>query len=68
MPRRKVGYFTKLDPEILDALRRYRDVVGVPIAVTIHKALVEYLSEREAAWPVKRGKKTLRTPTTAGAG
>jgi hypothetical protein len=44
--RNKVGYFTKLDPVLREALRRYKTVVGVPEAEQIDRALREWLGKR----------------------
>ncbi len=52
MPPTKVAYFTKLDPELRDAMRRYKEVVGVPEAQQIERALREWLGERPEAWPL----------------
>jgi hypothetical protein len=49
--RTKVGYFTKLDPELREALRRYKVAVGVPEAEQIDRALRVWLGERPEAWP-----------------
>jgi hypothetical protein len=55
-PRHKVAYFTKLDPELREALRRYKTAVGVPEAQQIDRALREWLGERPEAWPLPRVK------------
>jgi hypothetical protein len=44
--RNKVGYFTKLDPKLREALRRYKNAVGVPEAVQIDRALRDWLGKR----------------------
>jgi len=49
-PRNKVGYFTKLDPELRAAMARYKTVVGVPEAQQIDRALRDWLGERQEAW------------------
>jgi hypothetical protein len=36
----------RLDPAVLDAMRRYKDAEGVPLAVQIEKAVTEWLSKR----------------------
>lgn len=51
-PRKKAGYFTKLDPELREAMRRYKEAVGVPEAQQIDRALREWLAERPEAWPL----------------
>jgi hypothetical protein len=56
-PRKKIGYFTKLDPELREAMRRYKEVVGVPEAQQIDRALREWLNERPEAWPQTAGVK-----------
>ena len=59
MPQTKVAYFTKLDPELREAMRRYKAAVGVPEAQQIERALREWLGERPEAWPApKIGGKT----------
>jgi len=45
-PRKKVPFFTKLDPDLGDALRRYKEDVGVPVAEQVDRALRAWLSER----------------------
>lgn len=45
-PRKKVPFFTKLDPELREALRRYKADVGVPEAEQVDRALREWLNER----------------------
>jgi hypothetical protein len=59
-PRKKVSYFTKLDPELREALRRYKTAVGVPEAEQIDRALREWLGERADAWPVPKLKGGLK--------
>jgi len=49
-PSRKIPYFTKLDRELREALRRYKTNVGVPEAVQIDRALRAWLGERPEAW------------------
>ncbi len=46
MPPRKKGYYTKLDPEVREGLRRYKVEVGVPEAEQIDRALRAWLVER----------------------
>jgi hypothetical protein len=46
MSRKKVPFFTKLDPELRDALRRYKTDVGVPEAEQIDRALREWLESK----------------------
>jgi hypothetical protein len=60
-PRKKVPYFTKLDPELREALRRYKAAVGVPEAEQIDRALREWLGERADAWPVPKLKGDQKT-------
>lgn len=48
---KKVPYYTKLDPELREAMRRYKANVGVPESVQIERALREWLGERQEAWP-----------------
>ena len=45
-PRTKVPFFTKLDPELREALRRYKADVGVPEAQQVDRALREWLTKR----------------------
>ena len=45
-PRNKVPYFTKLDPELREALRRYKADIGVPEAEQIDRALRAWLEDR----------------------
>jgi hypothetical protein len=44
--RTKIGYFTKLDPVLREALRRYKAAVGVPEAEQIDRALRDWLGKR----------------------
>lgn len=55
MPRYKVPFYTKLDPELREALRRYKAAVGVPEAVQIDRALREWLADRPEAWALPKG-------------
>jgi uncharacterized protein (DUF4415 family) len=48
----KRPFFTRLDPDLLDALRRFKRAAGVPPQFTVNAALREYLNERPAAWPI----------------
>jgi hypothetical protein len=57
-PRKKTGYFTKLDPEILVALRQYKTEVGVPVAEQIDRALRQWLAERGVLRSRTKGGKT----------
>lgn len=52
MPQEKVPYYTKLDPELREAMRRYKAAVGVPEAQQVDRALREWLAERPEAWPL----------------
>jgi hypothetical protein len=44
--RKKIGYYTKIDPALREAMRRYKTDVGVPEAVQIDRALRAWLTER----------------------
>jgi hypothetical protein len=57
-PRKKQPFFTKLDPELRAAMRRYKTAVGVPEAQQIERALMEWLGERPEAWPLPEQKGT----------
>jgi hypothetical protein len=50
----KVLFTTRIPQEIRDAVRRYREVVGVPDSQQVERALREWLAERSEAWPVPR--------------
>ncbi len=50
MPK-KMPFFTKLDPTLRAAMRRYKRNTGVPEAQQVHRALTEWLAERAVAWP-----------------
>ena len=52
MPPTKVAYFTKLDPHLREAMRRYKEAVGVPEAQQVERALRAWLAERPEAWPL----------------
>ena len=60
-PRKKIPFFTKLDPELREALRRYKTVVGVPEAEQIDRALREWLGERAEAWPLPSPKGAMKS-------
>lgn len=36
----------RLDPDVLDAMRRFKERDGVPITIQIEKAVTEWLSRR----------------------
>lgn len=50
MPQTKIAYFTKLDRDLREAMRRYKEAVGVPEAQQIERALREWLGQRPEAW------------------
>jgi hypothetical protein len=54
MAPNKIGYFTKINPELRQAMRRYKEAVGVPEAQQVERALMEWLSERPDAWPLPK--------------
>ena len=56
MAQTKRPYFTKLDPALRAAMARYKEVVGVPEAQQIDRALREWLAERPEAWPLPKVK------------
>lgn len=61
--KKKIGYYTKLDPQLREAMRRYKENVGVPEAQQIERALKAWLRERPEAWrnspvTVRRGRGT----------
>ena len=59
--RKKVGYFTKLDPELRERLRLYKAAVGVPEAEQIEWALRAWLDQRpEASPPAVKAKRSSR--------
>jgi hypothetical protein len=58
-PRNKVPYFTKLDPELREALRRYKAAIGVPEAEQIDRALREWLGARRKAWAPRTARRKL---------
>jgi hypothetical protein len=47
---KKIGWYTKLDPELREAMRRYKERVGVPEAQQVERALREWLGQRPEAW------------------
>lgn len=55
-PRKKIGYYTKIDPELREAMARYKAALGVPEAVQVDRALREWLGERSEAWPLPSAK------------
>jgi hypothetical protein len=58
--RKKVPYFTKLDPKLREALRRYKAAIGVPEAEQIDRALRQWLGERPEAWPLAKARRGTR--------
>lgn len=50
--RNKEAFYTKLDPDLREAMQRYKAAVGVPEAVQVDRALREWLAERSEAWPL----------------
>ena len=57
-PRKKVPFFTKLDPELREALRRYKADVGVPEAEQVDRALRDWLTAKGV---IKSGRKRADT-------
>jgi hypothetical protein len=53
-PSKKIGFFTKIDPELREAMRRFKENTGVPEAQQVDRALREWLAERADAWPLPR--------------
>lgn len=51
-PKNKRPFYTKLDPDLREAMRRYKAAVGVPEAQQVDRALREWLGERAEAWPM----------------
>jgi len=48
--RNKLPFFTKIDPDLRAAMRRYKAVVGMPESQQIDRALREWLADRPEAW------------------
>lgn len=48
--------YTRIDPELREAMQRYKAALGVPEAVQIDRALREWLAERPEAWPLPAAK------------
>jgi hypothetical protein len=44
--RRKTPTALRLDPDVLDAMRRYKAHAGVPITIQLEKAVTEWLAKR----------------------
>jgi hypothetical protein len=55
-PRRKVPFYTKIDPDLKAALRRFKDDVGVPEAQQIDRALRAWLGARGVKVTGRHGK------------
>lgn len=53
---KKMPFYTKIAPDLREAMLRYKEVVGVPEAQQIDRALREWLGERADAWPVPESK------------
>ena len=49
----------RLDPNVLDAMRRYKESEGVPVTIQIEKAVAEWLKKRGVI--VKSGRKRAGT-------
>jgi hypothetical protein len=45
-PRKKVPYFTKLDPALREVMRQYKEATGIPEAQQVDRALRAWLGER----------------------
>lgn len=45
-PRKKTGYYTKLDPALREIMRQYKDATGIPEAQMVDRALREWLGAR----------------------
>jgi hypothetical protein len=60
---KKTPFYTKLAPDLREAMRRYKEVVGVPEAQQIDRALRKWLAERADAWPVPVSKPPARGTT-----
>jgi hypothetical protein len=58
----KQPFYTKLDPALRIAMRRFKQRTGVPEAQQIDRALREWLGERADAWPLPKA--TRRKATT----
>ncbi len=54
--RKKVPFYTKIDPLLKEALRRYKLDVGVPEAQQIDRALREWLGARGVTVTGRHGK------------
>jgi hypothetical protein len=59
-PRKKIGYFTKLDPELREAMRRFKEATGVPEAQQIDRALRDWLDDKSDAWEIEGVAKAAR--------
>jgi hypothetical protein len=59
---KKIGWYTKLDPELREAMRRYKDLVGVPEAQQVDRALREWLAQRPEAWSTSSKQDTTGKP------
>jgi len=57
-PAKKQPFFTKIDPKLREAMRRYKAEVGVPEAQQIDRALREWLVARGV---MKAGRKPAST-------
>jgi len=44
--QKKIGYFTKLDPELREMMRRFKADTGIPEAQQIDRALRQWLGRR----------------------
>ena len=62
MPQRKKGYYTKLDPELREAMRRYKKNVGVPEAQHVAHPGVSQVERRRVARAPERELGQLHQP------
>ena len=52
--QKKEAFFTKIDPELRDAMRRYKADMGVPEAQQVDRALRQWLAERGVIKPITK--------------
>jgi len=61
MSPNKVTTAMRLDPAVLDAMREYKRLHGVPFAVQIERAVTDWLSRRGLKLKAKAGRRRAAT-------
>ncbi len=66
---KKLGFYTKLAPDLHAALKQYKRLTGTPEAVQVDSALRTWFADRRVAWPLpEKEKRTSRNARRKEAG